>query len=252
MPHDDENAAFGAALASVRTWGGVVVVVDTAARDTGYSARFNQDAPTGRAIDPNRAFTDDAPVYTGTLLRDVAPGQRPIMALHTNAAGADPALVRCPGEVNGGGSGAISVALCTDRVTARRSTTRRWPFDDDDTLALVSHPANARDPTRGDCSGAIARDDFNMLYETVPDSDGPLSTFAAAHGLDYVNFETRDRGNNPSGIADARDRLVAMVDRVMERCAPIPGLALHPFPTTSVPLPGRRPVAKGRTRPNGR
>jgi hypothetical protein len=229
IPHDDENATFAAAIDAVRSWGGVVIVVDANARDTGYSARFNYDTSGGRQIDPNRNFREGTPIYTGEVLRDLLSARRLIVALHANAEGADRALRRCPGEVNSGGAGDVSVALCTDRVTPRRSIGRKWPFDDDDTLALIPHLTDAGAPNSGYCNGPLTRADFNLVYESVGYSDGSLSNYAAQHGLDYINFETRDRGNDGAGLAEGRHRLISMVDRMMENCAPIVGVALKPL-----------------------
>ncbi|MEI9928010.1 MAG: hypothetical protein WDN44_10385 [Sphingomonas sp.] len=40
------------------------------------------------------------------------------------------------------------------------------------------------------------------------------------HGLAYLNFETRDRGNAPQGLAEMRDRLMYMIDHAIALCAP--------------------------------
>lgn len=229
IPHDDENATFSAAIRAVKSWGGVVIVVDAGARDTSYAARFSGDGVSAPALDPNRNFTDAAPVYNREVLRDLTPLRRLIIALHTNAPGYSPYLPRCPGEPSlSGGSGDISMALCTATLTPRRARHYVWPFDDDDTLALMPHLVGDRRPNSGYCAAVLIRDEFNLVFESVGASDGSLSNYAALHGLNYINFETRDRGNHPAGIAEARDRLLAMVDRMMERCAPIAGLVLNP------------------------
>ena len=51
-------------------------------------------------------------------------------------------------------------------------------------------------------------------------TDGSASNYAVLHGLDYLNFETLDSGNEPAALADQRDRLVAMIDRALALCAP--------------------------------
>lgn len=239
VTHDDENATFAAALFAVRSWGGVVMVVDTGARDIGYGARFNRDGD-GLQIDPNRNFRATTPLYARSMLRDLGAEPRLIVALHANAPGYDPALPRCPGEpLLRGGSGDMSVALCTARMTPRRSLARGWPFDDDDTLALLPHLATDADRTRGWCSGPLARADFNMVYEHVGYSDGSLSNYAVLRGLDYINFETRDRGNGLAALIDGRSRLLTMIDRAMTLCAPIAGVTLRPGQPPR-PAPRRR------------
>ncbi|MDH7975921.1 hypothetical protein QH494_27395 [Sphingomonas sp. AR_OL41] len=60
--------------------------------------------------------------------------------------------------------------------------------------------------------------DYNIAFENVRTSDGSLSNFAILHGLPYMNFETRDRGNNDSQLVDARQRLAAMIEAVVDHC----------------------------------
>lgn len=228
IPHDDENASFAAALIAVRGWGGVVMAVDAGARDGGYAARFNQQGGAGPAVDPNRVFGSAQPAYTAAMLADRATANRLVVALHANARGYDPALPRCPGEpLVERGSGDISMALCTERMTPRRPHRRLWPFDDDDTLALIPHLTASAQPSPSWCERRLATANFNLVDEAVPFSDGSLSNYAALHGLAYVNFETRDRGNDGAGLVEGRTRLIAMVDRAMELCAPIPRLELR-------------------------
>jgi len=62
-----------------------------------------------------------------------------------------------------------------------------------------------------------------------------------------VNFETRDRGTTPAGLAEARGRLLAMVDVAMDRCAPIAGLRLRPPEPPRTRPPGK-PVGKRKRR----
>lgn len=217
VPHDDENAAFAAGLVSVRKWGGTLVAVDTGPDDASGAARYNRDTADGRRIDPNRAFTHDAPVYLREILTGLRRGQ-PIIALHTNPRGFAARLTACDTGAPGDGQGEISVRLCNKIYHPRSSRQQRWPFDDEDTLALAPVPADQPGaPTW--CRAAMRTADFNMVEERVGVSDGSLSNYAVQRGLSYVNFETRERGSDPAGLADARDRLVAMINRAMKRCA---------------------------------
>ncbi len=227
VPHDNENATFSAAIDAVRSWGGAVIAIDTVARDAGYAGRFNDDGGMAVPIDPNRHFIDAAPDYSREILRDRSPSQRIVIALHTNAPGFDPALPTCPGrQPTLTGSGEISIGMCSDQMQPRPSRARAWPFDDDDTLALSPYLVGS-DPQKSYCRAGLEVADFNLVAERVADSDGSLSNYAALHALPYLNLETRDRGNDPAGIGGARGRLVAMIDQVMERCAPIAGLGLR-------------------------
>ncbi|MGL4313240.1 MAG: hypothetical protein ACRCSO_04560 [Sphingomonas sp.] len=230
IPHDDENAAFLAAILAVHSWGGVVMAVDAGARDSGYSARFSEPSQSGERLDPNRVFGAAQPLYTATMLADRLPRQRLIVALHTNARGYDAQLPRCPGEpLVEGGAGDVSMALCTDRMTPRRPAHWRWPFDDDDTLALLPHRADRSPTAPGWCEARLAAAGFNLVDERVPFSDGSASNYAVLHDIAYINFETRDRGNDGAGLAEGRQRLIAMIDRAMALCAPVTGVDLHPF-----------------------
>lgn len=214
VPHDNENAAFDASLRAVRRYGGIAVIIDTGASDSGYRARFNAVAA-APAIDPNRNFIAPQSPYVSTVLADLTSGHRLIVALHTNAPGFNPALSRCgPGT---GGSGSISIRLCNAHFQPAASHSRAWPFDDDDSLAIVPL---LRGGTRNEttCGTALIAADYNILFETVGVSDGSLSNYAVLHGLRYINLETRDRGSQEAGLADARERLARMIEGVMTTC----------------------------------
>lgn len=224
VTHDNENATFAAMLVALRSYGGVAIVIDSGASDDDDSARFNWFTG-GRPIDPNRHFFDRNPGYVGAVLGDLGPGRRLIVALHTNEPSFDPGLTGCGGE-RGQGRGNISIRLCSQRWHPVAAPVRRWPFDDDDSLALVPYLAN-RPQASAMCGTALVAAGYNVMFERVAPSDGSLSNYAVQHGLRYVNVETRERGSSPDGIAAARDRLVAMIDGVMERCDAFPELRLR-------------------------
>ncbi|MBX3595517.1 hypothetical protein [Sphingomonas sp.] len=214
VPHDNENAGFEAALVGVRAYGGVVIAVDSGLADDGR--RRNGAVDRGRPIDPNRNFRDGYPTYARTVLADYAGGAHPIIALHTNAPGFDTSDSRC-NRTDRPGSGTVSIRFCDDVMQPRASQGRAWPFDDDDSLAYVTY-RSGRSPYSAWCGKALALADFNVVFERVSVSDGSLSNYALLHGLDYVNFETQERGLSPAGLRESRNRLVAMIDRAMERC----------------------------------
>lgn len=217
VPHDNENAAFAAGLAAVKRWGGTLVAVDSGSDDTSRAARYVH-ADDGRRLDPNRTFTADFPAYVGAVLADLGGARRPIVALHTNAAGFDAALSNC-GDGTGGGSGGISIRLCNETYSPRPATSRSWPWDDDDSVVIAPYLAAAA-PGTGWCQRQLSQGNFNVTFERVGTGDGSLSNYAAQRGLAYLNFETRDRGSDSAGISAARDRLTAMIDAAMERCLP--------------------------------
>jgi hypothetical protein len=234
LPHDNENATFGAALAALHRYGGIAVAIDDRANRTNY------DATSGASVDPNRHFYDAIPLYAGRMLADLGSPPRLIVALHTNSPGFDQGISLCP--IAGlGGSGDISIRLCTARYVPHPSLKRAWPFDDEDTLALVPYPAND-DWRAAFCVRPLVAADFNLITEHVVTSDGSLSNYALAHGLAYINFETRERGSDPAGLADAQGRLLGMIDRAMTLCGNLPRAAAEPPAAPSVPpIPASSP-----------
>jgi hypothetical protein len=239
VPHDNENAAFQAAILAVRAYGGVLVAIEEARSVDGPDSRMNGDVAYGQPFDPNRNFRDESPSYADAILADLGNPPRLIIALHTNEPGYRASESTCaPPGVTDTGKGEISILLCNDIYSPHRSVTGRWPFDDTDSVAIVSYLGN-RLPLSGFCARPLLSADMNIMFEHVVTSDGSLSNYALLHGLPYVNFETQDRGTDPAGLADARGRLLSMVNDAMERCAPIAGLALRPPPAPQAPLPKR-------------
>src|SRR3569832_852981 len=230
LPHDNENATFGAVLIALHNYGGIAMAIDD------RSNRMNYDSTSGASVDPNRHFYDAIPLYAGRILADVGTPPRLIVALHTNSPGFDQSLSLCP--IAGlTGSGDISIKLCTARYIPRPSLKKAWPFDDDDSLALVPYAAGS-DWRAAFCVRPLMAADFNLITEQVSSSDGSLSNYALAHGLTYINFETRERGSDPMGLADAQGRLVAMIDRAMSLCTNLQKATPSPAPLlTPVPLP---------------
>ncbi|QDX25336.1 hypothetical protein FPZ54_04365 [Sphingomonas suaedae] len=222
VPHDDENAGFEAALAGVRTYGGVVIAVDTGIAEDGK--RRNAAVDRGRPIDPNRNFRDGTPLYANMILADYHRGARPIIALHTNSPGFDTSASRC-NQGDPPGRGEVSIRFCSDVMQPHASQARAWPFDDDDSLAYVAY-RSGRSPYSAWCGKALALADFNVVFERVSVSDGSLSNYALLRGMDYVNFETQERGLDPARLAESRNRLTAMIDRAMDLCT-APAIALQ-------------------------
>jgi len=236
VPHDNENAAFQAAVVAVRSYGGVVIAVEEARSLDGPDSRMNPDVAYGRSIDPNRNFRDDTPNYAATILADLGAPPRLIVALHTNEPGYSASESTCtPPDAGYTGKGEISVLLCNDLYAPRPSIRAAWPFDDTDSVAIVSYLGD-RSPASGYCARPLSDADMNLLYEHVVTSDGSLSNYALLRGLPYVNLETQDRGTDPIGLANARSRLLSMISTVMTRCAPIEGVSLRR------PAPSARPV----------
>jgi hypothetical protein len=215
VPHDNENAGFEAGLAAVRKYGGTLIAVDAGIAEDGV--RMNQAVDYGRPVDPNRNFDSALPGYARRILADLRPGM-PIIALHTNGRGFDTGDSRC-NKSDPPGQGVISIRYCDDVLTPSPSQGRAWPWDDDDTVAFATFRTKDS-PSAAFCRDRMVAADFNVVQERVIDSDRSLSNYAVLHDLDYLNFETLDRGNGAEGLAEGRRRLIHIIDRALAMCAP--------------------------------
>lgn len=215
VPHDNENAGFEAALVAVRRYGGTIIAVDAGVADDGV--RMNRAVDYGRAVDPNRNFDTALPGYARRILADLRPGM-PVIALHTNGRGFDTAQSRC-NRSDPPGSGVISIRYCDDVLTPSPSRKRAWPWEDPDTVAFAPYRP-AAGPNSAFCGRQMVEADFNVVFERVVTSDRSLSNYAVLHGIDYLNFETLERGLDPAALAQSRDRLVHIIDRALAMCAP--------------------------------
>lgn len=215
VPHDNENAGFEAGLAAVRRYGGTLIAVDAGIADDGV--RVNRAVDYGRPVDPNRNFDTALPGYARRILADLEPGM-PIIALHTNGRGFDTGESRC-NKSDPPGQGVISIRYCDDILRPSPSLRRAWPWDDDDTVAFASF-RNGQGPGDAFCRDEMVAADFNVVQERVIASDRSLSNYAVLHGLDYLNFETLDRGDGAEGLAEGRRRLMHIIDRALAMCAP--------------------------------
>lgn len=218
VPHDNENGGFEAAFAALRKYGGTAIVVDSGVAPGHDGERRNQAVDYGKSIDPNRNFDSALPRYAHQVLEPLAHGAWPIIALHTNAPGFDTTDSLC-NRSDPKGDGIISIRFCDQYYTPTQSRTRAWPFDDDDSVGFATYLTSGN-PSDAFCNDQLVAADFNIVHERVVTSDGSLSNYAVLHGLAYLNFETRDRGNTPEGLAEMRNRLMYMVDHAISLCAP--------------------------------
>ncbi|TPG12706.1 hypothetical protein [Sphingomonas oligophenolica] len=212
VPHDNENAGFEAGLVALRRYGGTMIVVDSDARRRNAAVAF------GPAIDPNRNFHDGLPRYPSQVLASINHGGWPIIALHTNAPGYDSTDSLCPKEGDTSGTGIISIRYCDTVLRPRASVSRAYPFDDDDSVAFATYLATQQ-PDDAFCAPQMKAADYNIVFERVVGSDGSLSNYAVTHHLAYLNFETRNLGDDPADLASGRDRLTWMIDHSLAMCA---------------------------------
>lgn len=174
VPHDDEDAALATAAYALRRYGGSVTAVETGGR------RFNG------GVDPNRNF-DAGPLACGRPGRSerfvealLAPGGRPLVALHTNARGA----------ARTGGSGSISIRAPYPGAEAFAANAA-GPLAQEDAMVILASRRGARDGRVRRLVEALNAAGVNVLVETVDPAhtDCSLSHYAVARGLAYANVE---------------------------------------------------------------
>ncbi|MCF3935422.1 hypothetical protein L1787_18690 [Acuticoccus sp. M5D2P5] len=170
LPHDDENASLATAAYALKRYGGAATMVETGGR------RMNG------SIDPNRNF-DAGALRCGKPGRSerfvaamLAPGGRPVIALHTNARG----------SARTGGSGSISIRAPYAGATA-------FPVDgaSEDAMVILASRNGAEDGKVRRLAEALNAAGVNVLVETVDldDTDCSLSHYAVASGIAYANVE---------------------------------------------------------------
>ncbi|WP_108659269.1 hypothetical protein [Acuticoccus kandeliae] len=175
LPHDDENAALQTAAYALGRYGGAVSVVETGGR------RFN-----GR-IDPNRNFDAGSlncgkpgrsPQFVKAML---APGGRPVIALHTNARG----------SAKSGGSGSISIRAPYAGATAFPAPNASGGLASEDAMVILASRGGPNDGRTRRLTEALNAAGVNVLVETVDlsNTDCSLSHYAVANGLAYANVE---------------------------------------------------------------
>jgi hypothetical protein len=203
LPHDDENAAFDAAVHAVLAYGGGLLAVDAGGRRT-Y-----------RGQDPNRNFSTSrgesrlcvaqhrpAPRYTRAILDHYRGRRGPMLALHNNG----------DGHAGNGGYGNISMLRTGPMLS-------HWPgaagngspaLRDEDNLIFVAGRRSAyADPTMRRRIAALNGAGLNVIHKQVTDRsfDCSLSDYVARHGLgEYYNLEAEH---------GARATQIEMVDRLM-------------------------------------
>jgi hypothetical protein len=214
VPHDDENAAFEAAIAAVKQHGGIVITVNSGPG----SSRFQPGSGTcgGRSAivarcDPNRNFSNTTPLYTQAFLDELAAGQ-PIIALHTNSPG------------HGRGQGDITIvdaaAAAKDQIRPRADGYfgAKGPdvLQNYDTYAIIPFllPRIALEAIA--CRQGLVSEGVHVWHERIGRSDGSLSNYVALEKPDiaYVNMESRREAD----LALAASRHGLMIEAYMKHC----------------------------------
>jgi hypothetical protein len=193
--HDDEAGAFDNAVYGLKTYGGVLVAVDT-------GGKRNQDG-----IDPNRNFSaagigctklgkDASPRFT-ELFRDRFDASQPIIALHNNAGGRIPT----------GGLGHVSLQTAPKGMRIVASSDAASDLADPHTLVLLASldPESAVITRRAEM---LSGKGINVVVEPVrkTGSDCSLSNDAVLSGHNSYYNVTVD-----AAAADAQRQIVDII-----------------------------------------
>jgi hypothetical protein len=212
VPHDDEDAAFDAMIAALKTHGGVGIAVNTAPsgkrRQSGYG-RCGGRTWSVRGCDPNRNFDAMSPIFSAAFLYDYQPGQ-PIIALHTNAPGY--------GGDGRGGRGDITIldadafisGIIRPRFDGHFGSGAVFALNDPDVYAILPYASAAVPEQDVRCRVVLNASGINVWHERVVDSDGSLSNYLTLNRPDihYVNMEAK-RETDLTKAVEAQKQMVA-------------------------------------------
>lgn len=220
VPHDDENAAFDAAIIALRVYGGVAIVINSG---PGASRNMPGYGPCGvrsgsvANCDPNRNFSDRTPLYSAAFLDQWQPGQ-PIIALHTNTPG-----------FAGDGHGGYGQITVLDTAAAKRGEHRPARnayfgngivprLNNYDSFPLMPFRASDGSPKAKDvaCRTALNATGVHFWHERVGASDGSLSNYVVLNRpeITYINIESRQEAD----LKIASDRHMAVLASMWAVC----------------------------------
>lgn len=214
VPHDDENAAFDGMIAAVKKYGGVGLAVNSGPGSLRYQSgtgKCGVKAATTQRCDPNRNFAEATPLFTATILNMRMPNQ-PVIALHTNGAGAagDFSLLDLEAYKRG------RVQL---RKGAHRALNPSLQMDNYDTLGLIAYPAADGKPGEAAvaCRTALNAAGIHFWHERVGKSDGSLSNYLALERPDIPYFNAESREEIDLSVSGARHGV--MIKAYLDHCA---------------------------------
>ncbi len=217
VPHDDENAAFDAALAAVKRYGGVAIVVNSGPGSSRFQSGLGacgERQKTMQRCDPNRNFSKQTPVFTRAFL-DQLSGDQPIIALHTNTPG------------HGRGRGDITILDIKAEAKGTIRPRKDGFFGQNPSVLLADHdsfaiiPYGSPQPSAWDarCRTNLVLRGVHVWHERVGKSDGSLSNYIALNAphIHYVNMESR----REELLSLAADRHGVMLSAYMQQCVPL-------------------------------
>jgi hypothetical protein len=214
VPHDDENAAFEAAIAAVKQYGGVLVVVNSGPGSS--RLQWGQGTCGGRRAvlnkcDPNRNFSASTPLYTRAFLDELRAGQ-PIIALHTNS----PGYGRGQGDITILDVKAAGKGKMRSRKDGHFGRNQLSSLADPDSYAIIPYLPTKPNDADVSCRNGLVEEGINVWHERVEKSDGSLSNFVALQmpAVRYVNMESR----REIDLAIAAERHRLMVAAYIKSC----------------------------------
>lgn len=206
VPHDDENAAFDAAIAALKLYGGVAVVVNSgpgSSRMQIGKGRCGGRAAIVSRCDPNRNFSADTPLFTQAHVEQAAPGQ-PIIALHTNSPGFGPGK----GEITILNAHAAGKGEIRPRPNGYFGESGPAVLKDHDSYAIIPFLKPNISVADATCRRLLVKAGVHVWHEPVGKSDGSLSNYIVLNKATtrYVNMESKREAE--LSLAAERHRLM--------------------------------------------
>jgi hypothetical protein len=216
VPHDDENGAFEGGIAALKKYGGMLIVVNSGPgslrRQAGRGTCGGRPSLV-RQCDPNRNFSAATPLFTSAFLDHRTEASQPVIALHTNGAGA-------AGDFSLLDIDAYKKARVQLRKGAHRAVNPTAEMDNYDTLGLIAYPAKDGGPNAADiaCRNALNNAGIHFWHERVDKSDGSLSNYLALERPDIPYFNAESREETDLSVSASRHLL--MIDAYLRDCVP--------------------------------
>lgn len=214
VPHDDENAAFDAAVTALKRYGGVLIAVNSGAgsarMQSGQGTCGGRPAKVARC-DPNRNFSVATPLFTQAHLEQRSAGQA-VIALHTNTPGYGPGK----GEITILDMGAAANGKIRPRRYGYFGGNGPEILEDYDSYAILPFRRPVISPQDVLCRQSLVSAGIHVWHEPVGDSDGSLSNYIAREHADirYVNMESRREAD----LRLAAERHALMVAAYLMSC----------------------------------
>lgn len=221
VPHDDENAAFEGAIAALKMYGGVAVVVNSgpgsARRQAGKgTCGVRYDVVT--SCDPNRNFAASSPKFTNAFLAQRGAGQ-PVIALHTNSPGFSGDGHGGRGEITILDAAAFQQQKLQPRPGGHFALKPKAEMANYDTLALIAYLAQKGEPSAAAiaCGRAMTGAGVHFWHERVGQSDGSMSNYLAINRPDIAYLNAESRLESDLDVPSARHRF--MIAAYLKACA---------------------------------